>query len=96
MTTDPAKLEVESMTRASLDKNTKTTLATAVTAIGLAITGTWWVGMKISSLEKKIDSILALSSELALREAIENPGHRVPDPRDPTKVIVVLNGKVLP
>lgn len=32
---------------------------------------------------------LAGASETALRTAIENPGFRVPDPRDPAKVIVV-------
>ena len=31
----------------------------------------------------------AAAAENALREAIENPGHRVPDPRNPGEVFVV-------
>lgn len=33
---------------------------------------------------------LTAASEQALRWAIENPGLRVPDPRDPSKIIVVI------
>jgi hypothetical protein len=36
---------------------------------------------------------LAAASEHSLRTAIENPGLRVPDPRDPSKVFVVDVGK---
>lgn len=32
---------------------------------------------------------LTAASEKALRTALENPGMRVPDPRDPSKIIVV-------
>ena len=32
---------------------------------------------------------LAAASEQAFREAMANPGHKVPDPRDPSQIIVV-------
>lgn len=35
---------------------------------------------------------LTAASEKALRTAIENPGMRVPDPRDPDKIISVREG----
>lgn len=35
---------------------------------------------------------LSMASEDAMRESIMNPGHRVPDPRNPGKVIVVEGG----
>ena len=33
---------------------------------------------------------ISMEAEAALREAIANPGHQVPDPRSPGKVIVVI------
>jgi len=39
---------------------------------------------------------LTYASEIALREAIENPGHKTIDPRNPTQVFQVLNGVVTP
>lgn len=37
---------------------------------------------------------LSRAAEQALRMAIENPGMRVPDPRDPSKLIVVHQGAI--
>jgi len=88
----------------TLDKNTKITIAVAATAIGLAISATWWVGHQLNTIQAQLGELKAASagamtisaaSEQALREAIENPGHRVPDPRDPNKIIVVVGGKVM-
>lgn len=39
---------------------------------------------------------LAALSEQALRMAIENPGLRVPDPRDPNRIIVVERSRTMP
>lgn len=50
---------------------------------------------KLDGLRLDVDRLstemyrLAVASEQALRMAIENPGVRVPDPRDPNKIIVV-------
>lgn len=50
----------------------------------------------VTALQAALDSVkgdrltLTAASEAALRTAIENPGFRVVDPRDPTKVIVVV------
>lgn len=46
--------------------------------------------VKIEVAQVRLNSYaLAAAAEQALRFAIENPGIRVPDPRDPTRVIVV-------
>ena len=50
---------------------------------------------QIDELNNRLSSLasdcyhLSSAREAALREAIENPGHRVPDPIDPNKIIVV-------
>lgn len=57
-------------------------------------------GVEASVHETKvaIDGKASLSalSEQALRMAIENPGLRVPDPRDPNRIIVVEIVRVAP
>lgn len=53
--------------------------------------------LRVSFEEKMMDRFtLSAASEAALRQAIENPGYRVPDPRDPSKVIVVREGTSRP
>jgi hypothetical protein len=46
---------------------------------------------RVASSEAKESGVytLAAASEQALRMAIENPGMRVPDPRDPQRIIEV-------
>ena len=64
--------------------------------------GAWFLAGKaneMDAMQKSINQIesdalkdrytLTAASEKALRTAIENPGHRVVDPRDPSKIIVV-------
>jgi len=64
--------------------------------------GAWFLAGKaneMDAMQKSINQIesdalkdrytLTAASEKALRTAIENPGHRVVDPRDPNKIIVV-------
>lgn len=49
----------------------------------------------LTTMNGRIDKLnedkypLSLASERALRTAIENPGMRVPDPRDPSQIITV-------
>ena len=70
-------------------------LVFAISIIGTAMSATWYLSAKINSFEYRMETIesdrysLTMASERALREAIENPGLRVPDPRDPTRIIVV-------
>lgn len=53
------------------------------------------VAVRIKSLEEARAGTytLAAAAEVALRQAIENPGHRVPDPRDPNRIIEVREGQ---
>ena len=64
--------------------------------------GAWFLAGKANEMDAMQNSInqiesdalkdrytLTAASEKALRTAIENPGHRVVDPRDPNKIIVV-------
>ena len=75
--------------------NWRPLLVFAISIIGTATSATWYLSGKITSFETRMKTVeddrytLAMASERALREAIENPGHRVPDPRDPNRIIVV-------
>jgi len=50
-----------------------------------------WIAVKVSKIEAQQAGAYSLTqaSEDALREAIANPGHKVPDPRQPGMLIVV-------
>ena len=67
----------------------------AASIIGTALSATWFLSAKLSHYETRLKVAesdrytLTMASEKALRTAIENPGMRVPDPRDPSRVIVV-------
>lgn len=74
------------------------TMGVAACVVVFAVVATWRVTSKLSSIDNNILSMrqeldnsftLDKASEQALRMAIENPGMRVPDPRDPTKIIEV-------
>lgn len=75
--------------------NWRPLLVFAISIIGTATSATWYLSAKITNFESRMENVendrysLTMASERALREAIENPGLRVPDPRDPTKIIVV-------
>lgn len=62
---------------------------------------TWIIARIIMQIRTELHELkqdhfgLAVASEQALRMAIENPGMRVPDPRSPSRVIVVENKKEL-
>ena len=74
------------------------TMSVAAGLIIFAIGATWWVAKTLSNITTQIKTMLTRldnaftiekASEQALRMAIENPGMRVPDPRDPAKIIEV-------
>lgn len=82
----------------TLSQDSKITMGVAGTLGLLAIGATWHVGVQLSAINQRLDQLeknvgerftLTAASEQALREAIENPGHRVPDPRDPSQIIEV-------
>ena len=73
-------------------------IGSAVAVISFAVAATWWVAKTLGKINTQIKDMsekwnnsftLEKASEQALRMAIENPGMRVPDPRDPTKIIEV-------
>lgn len=83
---------------AALTQDTKVTIGVVFIALSGAVTGTWWLGAQIAQLNNRLDRLDSLigdrfsmtqASETALRLAMENPGMRVPDPRDPSQVIEV-------
>jgi archaeosine-15-forming tRNA-guanine transglycosylase len=74
------------------------TMGVAACVVVFSVMATWRITGKLSSIDNNILSMrqeldnsftLDKASEQALRMAIENPGMRVPDPRDPTKIIEV-------
>lgn len=91
-------------TRIALPVALQLTLLTSV--IGCTATVVWAAQSLKSKIEVRLDENsaglallksemypLAVASEQALRTAIENPGMRVPDPRDPNRIIVVEGRK---
>lgn len=68
-------------------------IATIICAIGGAV---WRMGAVINKFSTRLITLesdrypLSVASEAALRMAIENPGLKVPDPRDPNKIIQVV------
>jgi len=91
--------------RVHLSNDTKITLGTAVAVVSISISATWWFSARLAEFRSEIRALstrleqtdtaipkmysLAAASEQALRLAIENPGLRVPDPRDPNTIIAV-------
>lgn len=73
----------------TITKNTKVTIGVGM--IVSVVVGVWWAGRITERVNQKLAEVYTISAatESALREAIENPGHRVPDPRNPGDVIVV-------
>ncbi len=90
--------DVQSGLHISNESTLTITLAAASGLLIFAIGATWWVAKTLSNITTQIRTMLTRldnaftiekASEQALRMAIENPGMRVPDPRDPTKIIEV-------
>jgi len=85
-----------------ITKNTRITLG-AVASIVVLGAGVLWQGFRMLTNQEVTNAnvaaelkdikektwTIASASEHALRTAMENPGLRVPDPRDPSKVFEV-------
>lgn len=86
-----------------LSNDTKVTLGTAAVLVSISISATWWFSAQLADFKRELSVLtgrivqneselpklfsLAAASEQALRMAIENPGLRIPDPRDPNRII---------
>ena len=74
---------------------------TILTILGSTAAAVWRIGKVINKFESRLLDLekdrypLSVASEAALRLAILNPGMAVPDPRNPTQVIVVNQAKVI-
>lgn len=79
----------------TLSADNKVTIGTALTVIGVCVSCAVWGVSKLNVIESRLAAVeggkynLTTASEQALRLAIENPGMRVPDPRDPAVIIEV-------
>jgi hypothetical protein len=82
-------------------------VAAIVSMGGIGGTGIWKAAFILADLRRDVQDLRRQSeadragsfsmdraSEVALRMAIENPGTRIPNPRDPSQVIVVTSGRV--
>ena len=75
-----------------ITKNTAVSISLVAVLLGFA----FWLGRVyfiVQSLSEDRYS-LPMASEDALREALFNPGHKVPDPRNPGSWIVVQEAEV--
>lgn len=67
-------------------------IGAVVTVLVAVVTCTAWIVRTTEDLRLQIKQIvkdnytMSSASEDALREAIANPGHRVPDPRNPGQI----------
>ena len=87
---------------ATLSRNTKIQVGLVMTVLAAVTSGSIWGTRVLSGLQetaaqhgKLIEALqkeswtIAAQSEHALRTAMENPGLRVPDPRDPSHIFEV-------
>ena len=81
------------MTKAELTEKARVSLplinaAAALASVVMIVAGGAWAASTLkATLDDKAD--LQTLREAALEEAIANPGHKVPDPFDPKRIIVV-------
>lgn len=81
----------------SVSKNTKIALGLVLTIVSTAVGATWKISTVANAIRSDIHTLksdhygLAAASEQALRMALENPTLRIPDPRDPSRIITVHN-----
>lgn len=79
----------------TITRETKVALGLILTVIGVGFASTWKVSAAVAKVEQRLAEVetdrytLSAASEQALRTAMENPGLRVPDPRNPGQVFVV-------
>ena len=81
------------MTKAELTEKARVSrprinAAAALASVVMIVAGGAWAASTLkATLDDKAD--LQTLREAALEEAIANPGHKVPDPFDPKRIIVV-------
>lgn len=82
----------------AISKNTPIQLGVVIVALSVIVGAIAWAARISTQVEAFVTMIeemegsrysLPMASEDALREAIGNPGHRVPDPRNPGQYVVV-------
>lgn len=91
------------------EKKVTTTLRAVIALIGVVITCSWWLSNKVGAIDKSLTEMSnrivlledgrfskAEAAEQAYRMAIENPGLRVPDPRNPAQIIIVQAATIRP
>jgi hypothetical protein len=78
----------------TLTQSTRTTIGAAA-SVAVVVGGfAWAVHASLDDVSDRLGIIeqdrlgLTRASELAARAALENPGLRIPDPRDPNRVLV--------
>ena len=107
MTTLPWSKGLHGVLRMAVSEKTRVTLAIGalLSILGAIATGAWVVAgyakditYQISDLRRDVSKLgseqftVSMASEYALRDAIANPGRRVPDPRNPGQFFEVRNG----
>lgn len=79
-------------------QDNKQIIAYVVGLLTIVTTGmgaTWFLGQRFERIQNQVDVLtednytLTQASEQAFRTAVANPGMRIPDPRDPDRIIVV-------
>ena len=84
----------------TISKDSKITIGSSIAIVLALIAGTVQLTRKMDSLESRINALesnnytVSQAVEAAYSEAMANPGHKVPNPRDPNKLFVVYAGGV--
>jgi len=89
----------------TINENTKAPLKIVVPIVSAILAGGLWVNSKFDNLEREIGGLkgqmsetwtVSKAAETALRLAVANPDLQVPDPRDPTRMLVVAHHEPKP
>lgn len=82
----------------NVTKDTRIAVGLGATILIAAVGASWTIRSALAGYDERISVLesdrytLTQASEQALRTAIENPGLRVPDPRNPGQVVMVRGG----
>jgi hypothetical protein len=81
-------------------EDTRVRIVSVIAILGAIAAGSWRAATVLGDIRRDLQALTAnaytmdRASEVALRTALENPGQRVPNPRDPSQIIVVTSGRV--
>lgn len=84
----------------TISKDSKITIGAAILIASTFVGGTITLARKLDSLENRLSALessnytVSQAVEAAYAEAMANPGHKVPNPREPNKLFVVYAGAV--